>query len=81
MFDILPQSFVSNLWLMAHSHCTGPGTGNWTGNDGFNILCYVLFTLQGRGQGTGTGTIGFHTHPPVPSPWSLSHSHSWSRAV
>ena len=31
---------------MAHSHCTRPGQGQGPGNDGFPVLCCILFTLD-----------------------------------
>ena len=55
---------------MAHSHCTGPGTGMRPGTGlGTMGLCILLCTVHTtQGQGMGMGTIGFHTHFPVPGP-------------
>ena len=53
---------------MAHSHCTGPGTGPGT------MDCYImLFTVHtsprlGTERGMGLETNGFLTHFPIPGP-------------
>ena len=56
--------------IMAHSHCTGPGTGPRTGPGtmGLYIMPLTVHTPPRlrTGQGTGPGTNGLHTHFPVP---------------
>ena len=58
---------------MACSHCTGPGTGQGMGNDGF--LYYAMYCTHYTGTGTGN-----HCFLLCPSQ-SLSLSRSRSRAV
>ena len=52
-------------YLMARSHCTGPGPGTGMGLKpramGYYILYRTVHTAQGQGQGMGTGkfSMGF----------------------
>ena len=66
--------YDANIDLMACSRCTGPGTGQGMGNDGF--LYYTMsnaaHTTQGQGQGQQI-IVFYCVHPapcpcPVPSP-------------
>ena len=68
------QTF-SLIRLMACSHCTGPGTGQGMGNDGF--LYYTMYCTHYTGTGTWTGNHCFLLCPSR----SLSLSRSLSHAV
>ena len=52
--------------LMACSHCTGQGTGQGRGNDGFLYCTVYLHATQGQGQ--GQQTIVFYCVHPSPCP-------------
>ena len=58
-------------WLMAHSHCTGPGQGqNWE-TTGFYITLLTVHTSHGQGQGTIVFYCAHIGPSPCPCPCSV----------
>ena len=64
-------------WLMAYSHCTGPGQGqNWE-NDGFSILRYDLYTLHADRDRKHYFLLCQSQSPSLSQSRAMCMSHNW----